>query len=641
VSGFAAIFRFDGAPADPAALGAMIEAIAYRGPDGIRQWVSGPAAIGHLMLHTTAESLEDVQPLASEDETLVLAMDGWLANYDELRDDLLARGAVLRTRSDAELVLRAYQAWGDDCPRHLHGEYAFVVWDARRREAFCAKDHAGMRPLHYHWDGKRLLVASDLAGVLAAGDFEPRLDTGMAAEHLANHWFSLEDTLWQGVSRLLPARSMRVGAGGPVLARHWLPPLETTIRYRRDEDYVAHYRELFERCVRQAARSHAPLACEVSGGLDSSAVFAMAHKLLDEGRLPAPGLLGYTFNFGELADSDHDELAYGHAVAAHWRTQLREVRPFMPGVEWFAERGRADRDIPTYPNNAMTIGTGWAARADGCRVLLNGEGGDEFLSGNWLYYADDLVAGDWRNLWRGFRADSAASGPRRALSHFWRYGVLSAAPPWLRGLRRRLRTGPALDESGHGFDWLSPKSRAALRARAVLTDEDVLHGIRSKGRRGLFMALMFGFGGYVHDYVQRTSARVGYEVRSPMYAKDFIDFAFAIPHRLRFHGSLGKHIHREAMRGLLPPRVLQRATKANFYTPFLRILDDHGPGMVNAMLQCGEDLVDGAGLEAVFARYQAAGSKGWTYELWAAFGIANLLEEYRYSPSQGVENEQD
>ena len=232
MSGIVAIFRFDGAPVDSGAVAAMTEAIGYRGPDGIAPWDGDGAAVVHLMLRTTAESLEEAQPLANEDASLVLVMDGWLANYDELRADLLARGAVLRTRSDAELVLRAFEAWGEDCPRHIDGEYAFVVWDARRREALCVKDHAGMRPLHYHWDGRRLLVASDLAGVLAAGDFEPRPNPGMVAEHLANIWYSRNETLWEGVTRLLPAHTMRVGESGPRLRRFWLPSRGAAIRYR-------------------------------------------------------------------------------------------------------------------------------------------------------------------------------------------------------------------------------------------------------------------------------------------------------------------------------------------------------------------------------------------------------------------------
>ena len=112
----------------------MTGAMPYRGPDGITHWHAGPVALGHCMMHATSESLDERQPLANESGSLVLAMDGYLSNWEELRQTLRDRGVRLRDRSDAELVLRAYETWGEDCPCHLDGEYAFVIWDAARRD---------------------------------------------------------------------------------------------------------------------------------------------------------------------------------------------------------------------------------------------------------------------------------------------------------------------------------------------------------------------------------------------------------------------------------------------------------------------------------------------------------------------------
>ncbi|MDH5352769.1 MAG: asparagine synthetase B, partial [Betaproteobacteria bacterium] len=166
MSGIAGIIRFDGAPVEPGLVEKMTSAMDYRGPDGINHWVRGSVALGQCMLRTTPESLEETQPLANEDESLVLVMDGRVDNWEELRRELLARGAVLRTRSDAELVLRAYEAWGRECLAHVDGDFALVIWDARRREAFCARDRLGHKPLHYHWDGKAFAFASELHPLL-------------------------------------------------------------------------------------------------------------------------------------------------------------------------------------------------------------------------------------------------------------------------------------------------------------------------------------------------------------------------------------------------------------------------------------------------------------------------------------------
>ena len=624
MSGIVAIFRFDGAPVDSGAVAAMTEAIGYRGPDGIAPWDGDGAAVVHLMLRTTAESLEEAQPLANEDASLVLVMDGWLANYDELRADLLARGAVLRTRSDAELVLRAFEAWGEDCPRHIDGEYAFVVWDARRREALCVKDHAGMRPLHYHWDGRRLLVASDLAGVLAAGDFEPRPNPGMVVEHLANIWYSRNETLWEGVTRLLPAHTMRVGESGPRLRRYWLPSPGAAIRYRDERDYQAHYREMLADVVRRASRTHLPLACDVSGGLDSSAIFAQAHRLQAEGRLRAPALKGYTYDFGPDADPQVDELAYARAVARHLGVELREVAPFMPELDWFASRAKADRDMAPYPNAAMAVNIGRALIADGCRVDLNGEGGDEFLAAYPFNYAEHIAERDWRSLGESWREDSAAFGSRRALAMVYRYGVGPLLPAGLRKLRRSA-TRP-LQSNHPGVMVLIDELAALLERRHKAAMRPSPFADLSPLARSVMSLVESGYTTYLHDFMARNSARLGYEPRSPMFDRKFIEFACAVPARQLRRGRRQKHLHVRSMAGILPDVVLDRTTKALGNLPFAVQLDKLGEGVLTPLLQCGINWIDPDGLRELYRRYDCMPmAQRPIFELWAVFGCVTLF----------------
>jgi asparagine synthase (glutamine-hydrolysing) len=618
------VFRFDGAPADSAALAAMIGAIAYRGPDGIGRWVEGPAAIGHLMLHTTAESLEEIQPLANEDGSLVLVMDGWLANYEELRNDLLARGAVLRSRSDAELVLRAYETWRDDCPRHIDGEYAFVVWDARRREAFCARDHAGLRPLHYHWDGKRLLVASDLAGVLAAGDFEQRPNKGKIAEHLSGEHYSAEETLWVGVVRLLPAHAMRAGAAGLRIARHWFPPLEVSVRYPRDEDYQAHYRDLLYDCVRRASRTHRPLACEVSGGHDSSAIFAIAHRLAEQGRLLAPDLKGYTLDFGPDADPLLDELDYARDVGRHLGRSVREVPPYLPEIGWFAEQAGLNRDLPPFPNAAtgQTLGRGFLE--DGCRVALNGEGGDEFLSAYPFNYYEHLTEFDIPTLLASLSEDLKAFGPWATAGIVYRYGVGPLAPEWLKSLRRKARAGSTRRKPNRRH--LTGEMAALLDLRAATLAASPAVAVRNPGKRSLIMRMVTGFGPFGHDFLARDCARLGYELRSPLYDRRFIEFALSIPERQRRRGDSYKVLHLSALSDELPQSVLERRSKAIFNSPFTVALDRARTPVIDQMLRCKIDWLDASGFEDllnVFDR-QPVSSKP-VYEVWSAVGCMLLF----------------
>ena len=212
MSGIAGIIHFDGKPVERGNIVKMTDAMAYRGPDGIHHWVRGSVGLGQCMLCTTPESLEETQPLANEDESLLLVMDGWLSNWEDLRAELLAKGARLRTRADAELVLRAYEAWDKECLGHLDGDFAFVIWDARRREAFCARDRFGNKPFNDHWDGGSLVFASELHPVLASPGIPEKPNEGMIAEFLADEFYSRDETFWVGVTRLRPASGMAVKA---------------------------------------------------------------------------------------------------------------------------------------------------------------------------------------------------------------------------------------------------------------------------------------------------------------------------------------------------------------------------------------------------------------------------------------------
>ena len=206
MSGIAGIIRFDGAPVEPGLIAKMTAAMPYRGPDGINHWVRGPVALGQCMLRTTWESHAETQPLTNEDETLILVMDGWLSNWEELRAELLAKGAPLRTRADAELVLRAYETWGKDCLSRIDGDFAFVIWDQRVREAFCARDRIGNKPFNYHFDGKTLVFASELHAILGLPWVPEVLNEGMIAEIASDEWMSREETIWTGIYRISPIK---------------------------------------------------------------------------------------------------------------------------------------------------------------------------------------------------------------------------------------------------------------------------------------------------------------------------------------------------------------------------------------------------------------------------------------------------
>lgn len=619
MSGFAAIVRFDKQPVDSAAIHRMTAAMDFRAHDGIRHEIGKTFALGHCQFHTTAESFEAEQPLFSNDGDLAIVMDGWLANPDELRAELLSRNARLRNRSDAELILHAYEAWGDDCAAKIEGEFAFVIRDGRRNSVFCAKDHVSMRPLHYHWDGRRLLVASDIAAVLAAGDFAQTLHPDAMAERLASEFYSIEQTVWTGVLRLPLASTMRVDGSGPVCRRYWMPPLDTTIRYRREEEYFEHYRDVLQDSVRRASRSQAAIGCEVSGGHDSSAIFALARRLKERGELLSPDALGFTLTGipGEISD----EIEYARDVGRFLGVPIHEAECAVSDLRWFKANVAQDRDMPFVPNSQSMFNEVELVKGKGCRVLLDGEGGDEFVGGSPYVLHEMLVEGNWLRLAREMRLMRQRRGWKGAGKRFFRFGLRPLAPLAFDRTMRHLHRyqEPWGEHLGKGPHWVSQAvldRLAGLRDHARQSDEfwKIRHPVRRKMLRDLFNP---GFD-YMRDVSARLVARLGVELRTPMYSRRYIEFIFGLPEQMRFRDGYGKYIHLGALQNDLPQSVLQRRSKAEFSFTFDRQLKPLAGLFCDQIPSEALPEIRPEGLRNLYANYNETADGIW--ELWRIYG---------------------
>ncbi len=572
MSGIAGIIHFDGAPVAPGLVEKMTKAMAYRGPDGINHWVKGAVALGQCMLRTTPESLEETQPLTNEDQSLVLVMDGRVDNWDELRKELLGRGVVLRNRSDAELVLRAFESWGQECLRHIDGDFALVIWDARRQMAFCARDRMGNKPFNYHWNGKTLAFASELHAILAMPWVKQELNEGIVADYLNQNWLSRDETPWNGISRLVAAHWMEIAHEGVRSGEYWQPELHSPLRYPVDDEYVEHYRALFADTVRRMSRSQQKLAIEVSGGLDSSAIFSVAAKLRRDQHFLAPDLAGYTLAFDD--DPDANDLEYARAVREHVGIPVHEVNPRKRPLSWYQDRARIYREFPGYPNGVMGADIRELAREQGCRALLVGVGGDEWLGGDLTYYAEELALGQWRNVYGFLKTDCREVGTLRACWRLARYGVVPLLPNCAKDIVRKalaIHRRHTTDFEG----WLSPQFHqiASQRMRKPAVSFDGARFGRA-GQRRQYWILHGPYSALAREMEERLAANLGMELRRPFWNTAMVQFAFSIPERFRRLGGEDRVLHRRAMQGLLPTLVLDRKIKADFMIAFRRHAED-------------------------------------------------------------------
>jgi asparagine synthase (glutamine-hydrolysing) len=558
MSGVAGIVDFGGRPVDPMEIENMLDIMDYRAVDGRGTWDGATVVLGHCMTHTTPESREATLPLSNADGSLCVVLDGRIDNWEDLRSLLLGRGMQLRTRSDAELVLAAYELWGEECVKSFDGSFAIAIWDARRRRLFCARDIIGFKPFFFHWSGTRFYFASDASSLLRHPEIPAEIDEAIVAQIILDDLIYTEQTIWAAVRRL-PPRSMAVVAEyGPRITHYWEPDLATVLRYRKQEDYVDHYRELLFDEVRRASRSIGPLACSVSGGLDSSALFAVADALEKEGKFLADGLKGYTLLFEESFAGY--ELPYARATAVHLKRSIEEVPAARPDLEWYEAFASQHLTLPPWPNGTSSKRILERAHADGCRVYMDGIGGDEWLTGS-VFAPADAIARDPRVIPSYLRSFSGSRGAFEVATELIRFGAYPFIPLRARQILRQVTGRRANDD--FAYQVLSPRllqlHKSNKRDNAIPT---LSRG--SQFQREYFDTLDDVFLIMAKEITELTTALAGLERRSPLSSKRMLQFCFSVPQARRLWGGTNKAIHRSALQCYLPVTVLQRRSKARF-----------------------------------------------------------------------------
>ncbi|QGZ93385.1 asparagine synthase (glutamine-hydrolyzing) [Terricaulis silvestris] len=612
MSGIAGIIRFDGGPAEPALVEQMTSAMAHRGPDGVHHWFNGSVGLGQCMLRTTPESLAESQPLANEDESVVLVMDGRVDNCQELRQDLLSRGLRLRDVSDAELVLRAYEFWGEGCLSRIEGDFALVIWNAKKQRAFCARDRLGNKPFYYHRAVGGFYFASECHALLALPGVPDRLNEGMVAEFLTGRWCSMDETFWLDVAKLQASYAIVVDQLGLRLDKYWSPDLQACLAYKDERQYVEHYRQLLTTIVRRMCRSAAPVACEVSGGLDSSAIYAVAERLRQDGKLPAPALDGYTLDFAH--DAAANELTYARSVASHLGREVREIPPSRMEFSWFQERATRYREFPSYPNGAMGLGIREAARTRGSRVLLVGVGGDEWLGGSRSYYAEALAEGSLRNLCTALVADTRHAGFHVSLWWLLRHGLYPLLPSAARDCLRDM-----IDPVDRRREaWLAPRMTKLLAERRALVGIAPDAKARRVGQREMALTLSGAFSKHALELEERMASEVGIELRRPFFDANLIEFCFALPRRLQLQGGSDKYLHRRAMADLLPQQVVERQGKAEFSVMFRSYRADVSREMRQMRTEETRSWLSEKAMAGALGKYGDDRNSSWTdWQVWA------------------------
>ena len=627
MSGIAGIYNLDGRPADGALLRRMTGVMAHRGPDGAGHWVEGPVGLGHRMLHTTPESLLEQQPLTDESGALCLTLDGRVDNRQELRQALQAQGARLRSDTDAELVLRAYEIWGEQCPEKILGDFAFALWDGRRQQLFCARDIMGLKPFYYYSDENTFLFASELQQLLEDTRVPQEPNEGMIAEYLAGAEPSLQETLYRGIFQLPRAHALIVRPGKLRKVGYWAIDWSKAIRYRTDEEYADHFLEIFREAVRCRLRSHRPVAAELSGGLDSSSIVSTAQWLFSQGLVENPGFETFSVAF---PGQPWDERSYFQEVVQQWDLKSNIVTEKRLEASSLVQEVCKHRDFPDFPAQEQLFSPVMArVQEKGARVVLSGDGGDQWLGGSLFHTADLLRRLKIREAVRQSRMDSQIisnsypNAPRSPRYVFLRYGLAPLIPRFVRhGIKWAAR------KNVDGVPpWIGPQFARQARLAERLREKEIV-------REQFATVVQRKEIGPLLDYpyywlMDRHISRFGLEYRHPFLDRRMIEYCLALPSEQCRRPGQTKFVLRQAMRGLLPEKVRTRLGKPWFglhtYPDAMEALG--GERFFDSLLIASLGWVDGKRLQQM---YQHAVSRcnqndgrdsKYLWPLWAAIGI--------------------
>jgi asparagine synthase (glutamine-hydrolysing) len=552
VCGIAGIVS-DGAPVRREDVARMAERQAHRGPDGEGLWMSpdGRAGLSHRRLAILDLSPAGAQPCSDDENDVHLVYNGEIYNFRELRAELEQTGWRFRSRGDAEVVLRGYQQWGDAVVERLRGMFALGIWDGPRRRLFLARDRLGIKPLHWAEANGLFAFASELKGVEAGPIAGRSVDVSALWDFLTYLYVPAPKTPWRGVRKLPPAHVLVREAGRTAIRRYWSPDFSaggSSDERRLAEELCAR----LEEAVRLHLVSDVPVGALLSGGIDSSAVTALAARA-------GAGLRTYTVGFDEASVS---EAPFARRVAERFGTdhveetsRLEAARAAFDGLaDWLDEPFADTSIVPT----ALVC----EAARRGVKVALSGDGGDELFAGYRRY------------------AKSVRQRGRDVLPHAVRrrLGPLLARrlPPASPGRRSLLRWGmddPARHVLLHG-GMTRPEKEDALPAAVVarFAGYDDCWAIRRHWREDLdpwsrqqYADLMTYLPDDLLTKVDRASMRVGLEVRPPLLDHRFVEWAAGVPARIRVRGGL-KSLFKSALAEILPPEILDRK-KQGFSIP--------------------------------------------------------------------------
>jgi asparagine synthase (glutamine-hydrolysing) len=537
---------------------AMMDALRHRGPDDSGSYAHGSVGIGFRRLSILDLSPSGHQPMVSPDGDCVIAFNGEIYNYVELREELAQLGYSFKSTGDTEVLLNAYRAWGPGCLDRLNGMWAFVIHDLRRNVLFGARDRFGIKPLYHCLTEDAHLFASEIKSIVASGHYRSATNWAVASSFLLER--RLDETgytFYEGIEQIPAAHAFEISlaSGKFSVWRYYRLALEWS---EQPNDPAETFANLFEDAIRIHMRSDVPVGVHLSGGLDSTSIICASARVRSE-RAASGELMAFSYLAKEF-----DEDRYIRDTVAQTGARLVPL-PTSPQSLWSKlDEVLRYQDEPIHSFTAL-VGyelMGLAAQ-HGIKVILNGQGADETLAGysNYFgfYWQGLFGQGRMRDAWREMSRYSSAFGDvpwrlfLRQLKAVTQYRIRTFAPYRQMALARRAF-------GARRNDWISEDLKHRLPQPPEHAGNDLNGALADSVTRAPLPLYL-----RVED---RNSMAHSIEVRVPFLDHRLVELAFSLPPDWHMRGPWNKYMLRQAMHDRIPESVRTRVDKMGFPTPY-------------------------------------------------------------------------
>ncbi|HZZ41094.1 MAG TPA: asparagine synthase (glutamine-hydrolyzing) [Acidobacteriaceae bacterium] len=563
-------------PVSSGLLKRMADTIVHRGPDDEGYYLSGPVGLGFRRL-SIIDLATGHQPLSNEDGTVWIVFNGEIYNFEELRDDLLSRGHIFRTRTDTEVIVHLYEEYGTACVERLRGMFGFAIWDERQQSLMLARDRVGIKPLYYAIEKNSIVFGSEIKAILADPDIRAQVRPDIVDRFLTFYYVPGDDTLFQDIYKLRPGSTMTVRQGKVEIHQYWDLDFRPTPRSIADAE--KELIEILDESVRLHMISDVPVGILLSGGVDSTAMVSFASSRTDH------KLGSFTLGFG--GSEVPDERPYARLAAQRYGTNHHEMtisaedfRDFLPDYAWYMEE-------PVCEAPAIALYYITKLARESVKVLISGEGGDEAFAGYQTYrgvlWLERLkkALGPMRGP-----ASSAAGAANRILKNprIAKYGPLLGRP--FEAYYYSRSSGPDsyfnrnLNALYSGdFADASDKDFATRPMQRVMADSRKFGLVN----RMLYVDTKTSLPDDLLLKADKMTMANSIELRVPFLDHKLLEFAASLPENQKVRGLTTKYIAKRALASRIPDPILKRR-KAGFPVPFGAWLRTDLKGFVHDVL---------------------------------------------------------